>query len=143
VLFQGGLVILVRLDLCIGALEFRMSAPSPLILSKSRTARSCKNGSANFLRTWLISVKSSSERKRGRHRLNIECATSKTPLLTLALSGVSLATKSCDLIQLLVCIQKREQNGGGDAHVDQGLPAIPEIRVCDNTDSLSKLGLDI
>ena len=48
----------------------------------------------NFDRTWLISVKRSSDRNSGRQRLKMECATCNTPLLTTVLSGVSREIRS-------------------------------------------------
>jgi hypothetical protein len=94
ILLQSFLIVFVRLYLLIGALKLFALVYRCDIRGVFRTASSCMNGFPNFESTWLTSVYRASERNSGLQRLKIECATSSTPLLTFALSGVRRETRS-------------------------------------------------
>jgi hypothetical protein len=68
--------------------------PWEFVMRASVFSSSWRKGVPNFDRTWLISVKRSSDRNSGRQRLKMECATCNTPLLTTVLSGVRREIRS-------------------------------------------------
>ena len=94
----------------------------------------------NLLKTKFTSVNKSSDLNRGRHRLKIECATCKTPLLTMALSGVRRETRSCGMHS-----ERGKCLGPGrasEAYINKSFPALPKVAVRYDTNGVPKLGLD-